>query len=202
MLTLSGSTDKQVALLEPDSLLVVQNGSWNLYWSLANEDLKVEYIEEKIYIHSPASLRHEQIFRILLVSISKYNDEKNAGMVVGSRFPVVLPDGKRTEPDILFLTHKAIMEGNLTETFFEGHPTWIIEIVSPAYRDHDTVRKRATYRELGVGEYWIVDPEYKTVEVLNFQDREEVRKEIVRGGFITPRVVGLEDLTINVDSLF
>ena len=202
MLTLIGPTEKQISLIDSESLLIIQNGSWDVYWALANEDLKVEYIEEKIYIQSPASLRHEKLFKKLLISINTYVEEKDLGLLIGSRFPIMLQDKKRVEPDLVFLSKQAIKTGKLTETIFEGEPTWIIEIVSPAYRDHDTVTKRKQYALLGVLEYWIVDPEYQTIEKIIFKTKKEHLSESISTGVISPSIESFDNFRLNIEELF
>ena len=201
-LSLLGPTEKQIIILESETLLKIQHGSWVLYNSLANEDLKVEYIKEAINIQSPASLTHEEIFRILLVKISNFLDKKNLGMVLGSRFPIKLQGNHRAVPDILFLSDQAIKEGKLSNTIFEGNPTWIIEIVSPSYRDHDTVTKRYEYMNLNVKEYWIIDSEFKTIEVINFKDNKEIRRELITSGSLKPRLEGFDGFDIDIKDLF
>lgn len=50
-----------------------------------------------------------------------------------------------------------------------GAPDWVIEIVSPGSRQMDYYRKLFKYREAGVREYWVVDPEKKAVVVYDFE---------------------------------
>ncbi|MHA2496005.1 MAG: Uma2 family endonuclease [Candidatus Hodarchaeales archaeon] len=197
-----GPTDMRVFELAPESLLIVQQGNWDIYWALATEDLKIEFIKERIYIQSPASLIHEEIFRSLFVRINNFIEENNLGKIIGSRFPIELKDGKRAEPDILFLSMKAIEKGTLTNTVFQGSPTWIIEIVSPNYREHDTVTKRKEYCTLNVGEYWIIDPEHKTIEAINFRDAKEVRNELIDSGRVSPRLEGFDDFFIDLEEFW
>jgi len=42
----------------------------------------------------------------------------------------------------------------------------VIEILSPATAERDRTYKKTLYARHGVREYWIVDPEEKTVEVM------------------------------------
>ena len=55
---------------------------------------------------------------------------------------------------------------------------------------------------LNVNEYWIIDPENKTLEIVNFQNKKEVRKEIVTSGIVNPRVKGFESFNLQVETLF
>ena len=201
-LTLLGPTNKQIFRLENETLVKIQNGSWELYNNLSNEDLKVEFIKDAIYIQSPASLIHDEIFLNIIVKIRSYIEHKVLGKVLGSRFPIRLIDGRRAEPDILFLSKQNIEQGKLTETLFEGRPTWIIEIISPTYRDHDTKTKREEYRNLNVEEYWIIDPEKKNIEIINFENSKEIRTKTVSKGKLSPRIETLEEFEITLEEIF
>jgi hypothetical protein len=46
-----------------------------------------------------------------------------------------------------------------------------VEILSPATAEKDRVFKRRLYAKYGVPEYWIVDPEEETIEVLTLGER-------------------------------
>ena len=48
-------------------------------------------------------------------------------------------------------------------------------MLSPSNRSHDTRLKRNVYGRAGVREYWIVDPEARTVEVLALH-RDELHR--------------------------
>ena len=51
-----------------------------------------------------------------------------------------------------------------------GAPNFIIEIVSPENPEDDYVRKLYYYQKYGVREYWIVDPQRKSVSVNYFEE--------------------------------
>jgi Uma2 family endonuclease len=48
----------------------------------------------------------------------------------------------------------------------EGPPDLVIEVHSPSNRGHDLLTKRSLYARAGVREYWIVDPDARTIELL------------------------------------
>ncbi|SEU23222.1 Uma2 family endonuclease, partial [Enterocloster lavalensis] len=53
-----------------------------------------------------------------------------------------------------------------------GAPDFVAEILSPSSRSRDCLLKLIRYREAGVREYWIVDPERETVTVYDFAENK------------------------------
>ena len=49
-------------------------------------------------------------------------------------------------------------------------PDWTCEVLSPSTASRDRVTKRALYARCGVGYYWMVDPEARTLEALKLGD--------------------------------
>ena len=45
-------------------------------------------------------------------------------------------------------------------------PVLVIEVLSPSTRAEDTIRKSMEYAEGGIGQYWIVDPDLRAIDVL------------------------------------
>ena len=68
------------------------------------------------------------------------------------------------QPDVL-----AYIAGGQTwrsKRGIEGPPDLVIEVLSPSNRRHDVLTKRSLYARGGVREYWIVDPEARSIEIL------------------------------------
>lgn len=53
---------------------------------------------------------------------------------------------------------------------YMGTPTLVVEILSPSTRSRDMVDKLNTYMVSGVKEFWVVDPQKRTVLVYGFKD--------------------------------
>lgn len=82
--------------------------------------------------------------------------------------------GQVPEPDVVM-----VQADRLGAHAVEGTPLLVVEVLSPANRGADLVRKRALYAEAGCPSYWIVDPGEPSVLVLalagsSYTDRARV----------------------------
>ena len=48
----------------------------------------------------------------------------------------------------------------------EGAPDLVVEVISPSNRAHDVRRKRVLYARAGIREYWLIDPQRRSLEIL------------------------------------
>ena len=62
-------------------------------------------------------------------------------------------------------------------------PALVVEIVTPGNINHerDYNRKREQYQQLGIPEYWLIDPEQQTVMVLELQTGKYIEIGTFRG---------------------
>jgi len=100
------------------------------------------------------------------------------------------------QPDIVVVCDKS----KIGEKSIVGAPDVVFEILSPSSMKHDRVVKFALYREAGVKEYWIVDPDGEFVERHNFTGDEGTR-EAYDVSNDAPSLV-LKGLTIELADLF
>jgi len=101
--------------------------------------------------------------------------------------PVLQPGDPRTRiPDLVILRpeHIALTQRRLMITRQMSPPVLIAEVVSPgdANRKRDYERKREQYQELGVLEYWLIDPDLQSITVLELQAGTYAEVGSFRGG--------------------
>ena len=140
------------------------------------EDKRYELIEgELIMVPSPITA-HQRISRKLGFILVEFVQKNNLGEVFYAPFDVVLSGENVVQPDILFVSreHSPI----ITAENIKGAPDLVIEITSPATEYRDREIKRKLYANYGVREYWLVDPDKETIEVM----------ELSEGGFKTAAV--------------
>ena len=77
----------------------------------------------------------------------------------------------------------------------------IVEVLSPSSLRHDRLVKLGLYQRAGVREYWIVDPEYKSVQVFT-QDGDFLRISEEYGRRDVARVNVLEGCFIELGKVF
>ena len=68
-------------------------------------------------------------------------------------------------PDLVYFTAARFAEV-VNEKHAMAAPDLVVEILSPGTRRRDLGRKRAVYDRDGAREYWIVDPEARSITVL------------------------------------
>ena len=88
------------------------------------------------------------------------------------------------EPDITVVCDRSKIDSHGCK----GAPDLIVEILSPSSLRTDRLVKLRLYQRAGVREYWIVDPENRTVQVLLTDHKgmllphEEYGKKVGRKG--------------------
>ena len=117
---------------------------------------------------------HQSILGRLHIDMGVFLDEHNLGYIYFSPFDVVLSDENVVQPDLLFISNERAHI--ITPENIQGAPDLVVEILSPATAERDRSVKFELYAEHGVHEYWIVDPDARTITVflLNEGEFEEV----------------------------
>jgi Uma2 family endonuclease len=128
------------------------------------EDKRYEILDGELYVVPAPNIRHQRISRRMLVALNAHIEEKGLGEVFDAPCDVVFSDENIAQPDLLFVRRERL--GLLTEANLAAAPDLAVEILSPGTRQKDLAIKRKIYARFGVREYWIVDPDANTVEVL------------------------------------
>ena len=129
-------------------------------WS---DEERWELIDGVPYSMVPGSSQaHQTVSGSLFYQLYNYLEGKPC-KVIAAPFDVRLNastyDDTVVQPDILVVCDDDKLDGKSCV----GAPDLIIEILSPATALKDKTIKFNVYQEAGVREYWIVDPEGKTV---------------------------------------
>lgn len=153
---------------------------------LTDEDTKADLFDGVFIMCSPASIRHERMFRFFFSIMNIYVEDKQLGEVLGSRATMHLAYCRMFEPDILFVRSEKL--GMLQEKQLEGAADVVVEIVSEWTRDYDLREKRPVYQEAGIGEIWFIDDEERKI-LIDRKSEGSYITETISSGKIESQVI-------------
>jgi Uma2 family endonuclease len=131
---------------------------------LLPEDKRYEILDGDLFMVPSPGIRHQQISRRLLVALTLHVERDSLGEVLSAPCDVILSEESVVQPDILFVRKERM--GVIGEMNLRGAPDLVVEILSQGTRVKDLELKRKIYARYGVREYWVVDPDAGTVDVL------------------------------------
>jgi Uma2 family endonuclease len=132
------------------------------------DDKRYEIVEGELFLVAAPHLCHQRILGKLWTLLYTHAKDNHLGEVFLAPCDVVLSEITVVQPDLLFVSGEH--QGILTDANIQGSPDLVVEILSPSTKQRDLGLKRNLYARYGVLEYWIVDPDAKTVEVLSLTE--------------------------------
>ena len=118
----------------------------------------------------------------------------NLGEVITSPIDMVLSPHRAVQPDVAFISKERLA---VIQRGIMGPADLVAEVVSLGGRNRDRIEKRDLYEQHGVKEYWIIDPEPETVEVLALVNgRYELVKRSHYGETATSRLLAGFDVSV------
>jgi len=143
-----------------------KNRRWTfdeLVAELPESNLPTELWDGELVMSPAPSFLHQEIvdrFHDLLKAWVRRHQLGKTGL---APLDMVLTTRRATQPDVVFISSERL--GIIQERIM-GAADLVAEVISPGSRRRDRIDKRDLYEQHGVREYWIIDPEAKTVEVL------------------------------------
>ena len=141
-----------------------------------NDKERCELIDGVAYNMSPApSWCHQGISGNLYGQLFVYLRGKRC-RVFAAPFDVRLnaetSDDTVVQPDLIVICDHSKLCG----TGCTGTPDMVVEVISPSTAAYDKVLKFNLYRQAGVREYWIIDPDTRTVATHVLKDGEYITR--------------------------
>jgi Uma2 family endonuclease len=160
---------------------------------------KCEFIDGVLYLIRSKTVKHQSIVTHLCYLFGVFLKGKKSPKAIYG-FDVCL-FGKGDKETNVFKPDLVVMhdEEKIEEYRYNGAPQFVIEILSECSASIDRCLKFNKYKEAGVREYWIVDPEIKKVFV-HLLDNDY--KSIAYDKTDTIPVVTLEGCEINLNEIF
>jgi Uma2 family endonuclease len=129
---------------------------------LPETNLPIELWDGEIVLSPTPTPSHQTIVVRLTVLLDEFVRSAKVGKVFVSPLDVVLSQHRVVQPDVFFISddNREIIQDRI-----RGVPDLAVEVISPGSWKRDRVEKKALYEQVGIGEYWIVDSESRSIEV-------------------------------------
>ncbi|NLA27311.1 MAG: type II toxin-antitoxin system Phd/YefM family antitoxin [Firmicutes bacterium] len=166
-------------------------------------ELRMEYINGEIVLLASPGTYHQDISGNLYVQLRAHLEGKNC-KVFYAPFDVHFYKKDLKTPDVMQpdLLIACDLETAVNERGrYMGTPVLCIEILSKSTRTKDMVDKLNTYMLSGVKEFWIADPEKRTVMAYSFEEFNIDEYITLKPGD-TLRSFAFDGLAIPVDKIF
>jgi Uma2 family endonuclease len=161
-------------------------------------DERFELIEGEIIVTPSPSLMHQIIVHRLDVLLDRAVVETGLGLVIGAPFDVYLDERNVPQPDLMVVLWDRAQV--LESARIASAPSLAVEIISPSSATKDRVTKRNLYARHGVPEYWLVDPEAKTITIFSNPQDDHYQSEAVASA--TAVSATIPGLSVDLKALF
>jgi Uma2 family endonuclease len=115
-------------------------------------------------VMSPSpSFFHQEIALCFYRALYAWVKERQLGKVISAPIDMVLSPHRVTQPDVAFIAKDRLQ---IIQRAIMGPADIVAEVISLGGRNRDRIDKKDLYEQHGVKEYWIIDPEAQTADVL------------------------------------
>lgn len=165
----------------------------------APEDKRYELHDGDLILVPSPNEPHQKLSRELTTDINLLIRRTGIGTVYSAPFDVVLSDTDVVQPDVIFVSRER--SHIVTRENIQGAPDLVIEVLSPSTAHRDRTFKRALYARHGVREFWLVDTDTRTIEVLQLEEEGYITVGTYSAGqtLTSPTLTGF---SLNIDDLF
>jgi len=163
------------------------------------ENGRYEVVDGVLYMLPTPNINHQKIVGEIFAYLQSFTHITRSGKVSLAPLDVELSYGNVVQPDILVILNKHL--DRITYSRVIGAPDLVVEVASPNTARHDLCEKEDAYARAGVPEYWIVNPDACTVELLLLEGKFYRTLGLYSGDALLPSVV-LSNFPVQVGRFF
>ncbi len=123
------------------------------------EEPRTELLDGRTVMMSSPSVNHNRVASNIYLAFWSYLKGKTCE-TFSDGVDVYLSEKDRVIPDVMIICNRNIihLDG------IHGAPDLVVEVLSPSTAKNDKGYKKDLYEKSGVKEYWIVDPNMRSIE--------------------------------------
>ncbi len=158
---------------------VIPKLTFEAFRQLPDDGKRYELIHGEVRLTPSPNTRHQTVLHNLDMSLGQFVLQKKLGEVWTAPLDVRLGEDTALQPDLIFVSNARA--AIIREGYIEGSPDLVVEVLSPSTAAHDRATKLSIYAAAGVPEFWLVDAQARTVEVLKLQAKKYFVEAVLAG---------------------
>ena len=172
--------------------------TYSEYARFPDDGNRYEVLDGEVLVTPAPSPRHQRVAFDLAVNMDAYVQHQQLGLILLD-IDLLFASGQFLRPDLLFVPEHA--RDGISDRGMELTPGLIVEVLSPTSGAVDRVKKPRRYKDFGVPEYWVVDPQEQVVWVWRFAEGKTEAER--HADHVTWQPAGAtEPLTITLNEVF
>ena len=169
------------------------------YRQLPDDGKQHQIIGGELYMTPAPTPYHQEISLNIAAPMREFANQNQSGKVYTAPIDVILSMTDIVQPDLVFVARDRL--NIITKKNIVDAPDLVVEVLSENTETIDRQKKLALYEKHGVIEYWIVDPQDKTIEQFIVKEDSFKLNETVSGTQKLSSVV-LEKFMLTTDEVF
>jgi len=130
-------------------------------------NLPCELWDGELIMSPTPSFFHQEIVLCFYRHLYEWVTKRQLGKVITAPIDMVLSPHRVMQPDVAFISKDRL---SIITRAINGPVDLAVEVISLGSRQRDRIEKRDLYEQHGIKEYWLIDPEAQTVEVLHLEN--------------------------------
>ena len=152
-------------------------------WESLPEGTLCQLINNNL-VMSPSPLDiHQVILMEIFYELQSFIKKNKIGRLRVSPYDVHFSRQNILQPDIIFIANDNL--DKIEKNGFKGAPDIVIEILSPSTSRYDIEDKKLVYERYGVKEYFIIEPNSKSVNIFSLYNEEFIESEPETGKIVS-----------------
>lgn len=159
--------DTQIPSMSSGDPMTTSGDLWTYaeYARLPDDGNRYETIDKEVLVTPAPGTLHQHVAANLFLDVRTYVERHGLGIVLWD-VDLLFTEGQFLRPDFLYVP--ASGRAGITDRGVEVAPGLIVEVLSPASRSIDLLKKPHRYRAFGVPEYWVADPGERVIHRFAF----------------------------------
>jgi Uma2 family endonuclease len=143
--------------------------------SLPDDGNKYELVNGELFVTPPPSDYHETVLAKVTRLLGPYVSRNGLGLIYHPR-AVIRVGGSEVEPDLMVRQPAARADADWEQA---PTPLLVVEVFSDSTRRRDQVQKRHLYRDAGIAEYWMLDPNRRAAIVVQADTPDRLVSDVL-----------------------